>query len=488
MGFANKAQLISYPDSMGGSLRGLREAVLRHFPGCFSGGVHVLPPYPSSGDRGFAPLGYAEIDPRFGTWEDIAALGDVGPVMLDLMVNHVSRRSACFQDFLQKGRASPYASYFIDVSKFWPGGEPDPADLAAIFLRRKFPYSDYELATGERARVWTTFGHEDPSEQIDLDFESPEVLRMTTDTIASLRSRGVRALRLDAVGYIVKKRGTSCFLVEPEIWEAMGRIREEADRLGVDLLPEVHAPLEIQRKLSERGYWGYDFALPFLVLEALLGGKAEALLSYLRGRPERLFTMLDCHDGIPVKPDLDGLVDEASARRVVDLCLRRGANLSRIASRGFQSADGFDVHQIRCSLFSALDGDEDAHVAARAIQLFVPGIPQVYYVGLLAGANDDEAARRSGDGRAVNRHDYSMGEIEAAAARPVVRRLARLLRLRNECPAFDGTFSAKASGASGLELSWEKGPSRVALAVDLERREAVVTRRGGDGADDRWLA
>jgi sucrose 6(F)-phosphate phosphorylase len=487
MGFANKAQLISYPDSMGGSLRSLREAVLRHFPGCFAGGVHILPPYPSSGDRGFAPIGYSEIDPRFGTWEDIAALDEIGPVMLDLMVNHVSRRSAYFRDFLEKGRASAYADYFIDVSKLWPEGEPDPADLAAIFRRRKAPYSDYHLATGETARVWTTFGHDDPSEQIDLDFESPEVWRMTIDTIAALRSRGVRALRLDAVGYIVKRRGTSCFFVEPEIWEAMGRIRKAADALGVDLLPEVHAPLEIQRKLADRGYWGYDFALPFLILEALLGHSGSDLLAYLRDRPPRLFTMLDCHDGIPVKPDLDGLVDEAAARRVVELCLERGANLSRIQTPAFASPGGFDVHQIRCALFSALGGDEDAHVAARAIQLFVPGIPQVYYVGLLAGSNDEEGARSAGDGRAVNRHDYTMREIDEAAARPAVRRIARLLRLRNECPAFDGAFSARAAGDSKLELSWENGPSRASLAVDLEKREAVVTRRGG-GADDRWLA
>jgi sucrose 6(F)-phosphate phosphorylase len=487
VGFANKVQLISYPDSLGGNLKTLREAVLKHFPGCFAGGVHVLPPYPSSGDRGFAPLGYSEIEPRFGTWEDIAALGEVGPVMLDLMVNHVSRRSAYFQDFLEKGSASPYARYFIDVSRIWPGGEPEPSDLAAIFRRRKAPYSDYLLATGETARVWTTFGHEDPSEQIDLDFGSPDVWRMVIDTVAALRSRGVRSLRLDAVGYIVKRRGTSCFFVEPEIWEAMGRIREAAEGLGVDLLPEVHAPLGIQRALAERGYWGYDFALPFLVLEALVSRGASALLGYLRDRPPRLFTMLDCHDGIPVKPDLDGLVDEAAARKVVELCLARGANLSKIQTPAFASPGGFDVHQIRCALFSALGGDEDAHVAARAIQLFVPGIPQVYYVGLLAGSNDEEAARAAGDGRAVNRHDYTMREIDMAAARPAVRRVARLLRLRNECPAFDGSFSARPNGDAGLALSWEKGSSRVELAVDLERREALVTRKDGD-AEDRWLA
>ncbi len=487
MAFANKAQLISYPDSMGGDLKGLREAALRHFPGCFAGGVHVLPPYPSSGDRGFAPIDYSRIEGRFGNWADIAALGDIGPVMLDLMVNHVSRRSACFRDFLEKGRASPYAPWFIDVSRIWPGGEPDPADLAAIFRRRELPYSDYELPSGEKARVWTTFGHEDPSEQIDLDFESPEVMAMTIDTIAALKSRGVGALRLDAVGYVVKKRGTSCFFVEPEIWETMGRIREAADELGIDLLPEVHAPLGIRRRLAEKGYWGYDFALPFLVLEALLNGSGSALLSYLRDRPARLFTMLDCHDGIPVKPDLDGLVDEEAARRVVDICLERGANLSRIKSPAFASPGGFDVHQIRCALLSALGGDEDAHVAARAIQLFVPGIPQVYYVGLLGGTNDEEAAKEAGDGRAVNRHNYAMREIEEAAERSVVRRVARLLRLRNECPAFDGSFSARATGDSRLELTWLKGPSRAVLAVDLRTREAIVTR-GGEGSEDRWKA
>jgi sucrose 6(F)-phosphate phosphorylase len=488
MAFANKAQLISYPDSMGGDLRSLRESVSRHFPGCFAGGVHVLPPFPSSGDRGFAPIDYSAIDPRFGTWEDIAALGEIGPVMLDLMANHVSRRSPYFEDFLAKGGASPYAGLFLDVARIWPDGRPDPEDLAAIFLRRPAPYSEYRLATGETARLWTTFGHEDPSEQIDLDLESPQALRLLIDTMAALRSRGVRALRLDAVGYIVKRRGTSCFFVEPEIWDALGRIREAADELGLDILPEVHAPLGVQRKLAARGYRGYDFALPFLVLEALTSGSGAALCAYLADRPSGLFTMLDCHDGIPVKPDLDGLVDEAAARKVVDLCLERGANLSRVYSESHRAPGGFDVHQIRCAYFSALGRDEDALVAARAIQLFSPGVPQVYYVGLLAGENDEEGARSSGDGRAVNRRNYAMGEIEAAAARQVVQRTARLLRFRNECPAFDGRFSSRPLGDSAMELSWELGASRARLSVDLKTREAIVTQAGLDREEGRWKA
>jgi sucrose phosphorylase len=486
MAFANKVQLISYPDSLGGNLRSLRENVERFFPGCFAGGVHVLPPFPSSGDRGFAPLRYDEIDPRFGSWDDIAALGSIGPVMLDLMANHVSRHSRYFADYLEKGAASSYADFFLGLEKVWPDGEPRQEDLAKIFLRRPRPYSEYKLGSGETTRVWTTFGHEDPSEQIDLDLTSPAALRMLTDTMDSLRARGIAALRLDAVGYAIKKMGTSCFFVEPEIWELLARLRAEAERIGLELLPEVHAPLELQRKIADRGYWGYDFALPFLILDAILNKKSASLARYLRDRPERLVTTLDCHDGIPVKPDLDGLVDEADARAAVDFCVGRGANLSRVYSTAHKSAGGFDVHQIRCSYYSALGCDDDAYIVARALQLFVPGVPQVYYVGLLAGENDLEGARQSGEGRDINRRNYSDEEIEAAAGKPVVRRLARLLEFRNESPAFGGRCSIEEPREGALSLAWRNGEASARLEVDLAARHALVSSRGDDGIERRW--
>jgi sucrose phosphorylase len=329
MAFVNKTQLITYPDSLGGNLGSIRDVVSRFFSGCFPGGIHVLPPFPSSGDRGFAPITYSDIDSCFGTWEDIKSLTEISPVMLDLMVNHVSRQSVYFRDFLEKGRSSLYSDFFIDISKIWPDKMPDAGDLAKLSLRRSAPYSAYRLATGETVRVWTTFGHEDPSEQIDLDLGSPPAMRMLIDTLAMFRERGIRMLRLDAVGYIVKRKDTSCFFVEPEIWDVMGRIRTAAEKIGIDLLPEVHAQIDIRTKLADHGYWGYDFALPFIVLDAILRRRSKYLASYLRERSPRLFTMLDCHDGIPVKPDLDGLVDESDARRIVDICVERGANLSR---------------------------------------------------------------------------------------------------------------------------------------------------------------
>jgi sucrose phosphorylase len=184
--------------------------------------------------------------------------------------------------------------------------------------------------------------------------------------------------------------------------------------------------------------------------------------------------MLDCHDGVPVKPDLDGLYAADEVRRTVGTCLDRGGNLSLIVSPEHQDEDGFDVHQIRGTYYSLLDCDDDAYIAARAIQFFVPGVPQVYYVGLLAGRNDVEAVARSGEGREINRHNYSAGEIEAAVQTEVVRRLERLIRLRNEHPAFDGEFRVLDSDATTLRLSWSNDNDSCVLDVDFASLSTTV--------------
>ena len=119
-----KPQLISYADSLGGDLASLHELLTTDLAGVFTGGLHLLPPFPSSGDRGFAPLGYDQIEPTFGDWDDIARLSESGPLVLDVMVNHISRQSEAFVDFEQKGRASKWADLFITLDKLWPDGEP----------------------------------------------------------------------------------------------------------------------------------------------------------------------------------------------------------------------------------------------------------------------------------------------------------------------------------------------------------------------------
>jgi len=476
MAVKNKVQLITYPDSLGGNLKTLNEVLNKYFADIFEGGIHILPPFPSSGDRGFAPLTYLEIEPEFGTWNDIRAIGEKFDILLDLMVNHISKQSAYFQDFLKNGRDSEFADLFITLDKIWPDGVPVQEDVDKMFLRRTEPYSTFQIGeSGEQIQVWTTFGKQVPSEQIDLDINSALTKKLLTDFMVNFSKQNIKIVRLDAVGYVIKKMGTSCFFVEPEIHQFMEWITDLANSLDIELLPEVHSHYSIQNKLSEKGHWIYDFILPYYILETLINHSGEELCEYLRVRPHKQFTMLDCHDGIPVKPDLDDLVSTTDARKIVDVCMERGSNLSLIFSDKHKSADGFDVHQIRCSFYSALGCNDDAYIAARAIQFFAPGIPQVYYVGMLAGENDTENVLKTGEGREINRHNYTVAEIDQAIKKPVVQRLMKLIRFRNQYPAFNGTFVVSETKNDMILLSWEKDNSRCILKVNLNTYSTQVS-------------
>lgn len=476
MSVKNQVQLITYPDSLGGNLQNLRHVLASHFPQLFSGGIHILPPFPSSGDRGFAPLTYLEIEPQFGSWQDIEQLSENHDILLDLMVNHISAQSTYFQDFLTRGRLSEHADLFITLDKIWPGGHPLKEDLDQIFLRRPLPYSEFQIkASGVTERVWTTFGKTNPSEQIDLDVNSQGTKNLLRQFMQNFHDHGVKIVRLDAVGYVIKKRQTTCFFVEPEIYQFLEWISELTRPLAIELLPEIHSNYQIQYKLAEKGYWIYDFILPYRILDAFFNKTSQRLCEYLRSRPHRQFTMLDCHDGIPVKPDLDGLYQRSDVSNVVDVCLGRGANLSLILSPEHKDPDGFDIHQIRGSIYSLMGEDDDAYLAARAIQFFTPGIPQVYYVGLLAGKNDLEAYNRTGEGREINRHNFSLQEIDAAVQKPVVRKLIKLIRLRNGHPAFNGQFSVQPSSDHEISLKWVHGNDFAALTVNFLSGRSEIT-------------
>jgi sucrose phosphorylase len=295
-----------------------------------------------------------------------------------------------------------------------------------------------------------------------------------TDFMRNFSQNNVKIIRLDAVGYVIKKRGTSCFFVEPEIDAYLEWIRNLANAFDIEILPEIHAEYEIQSRLAQKGYWIYDFILPYTILEALITKSSQKLKEYLRVRPHNQFTMLDCHDGIPVKPDLNGLYQSEEARKVVDVALQRGSNLSLIYSPAHKDPDGFDVHQIRCTYYSILDCNDSAYLIARAIQFFTPGIPQVYYVGLLAGKNDSEAVAQTGEGREINRHNYSIEEIDQEVARPVVKKLIELIQFRNTHPAFNGHFEIVPCEDASLILTWNNQDNYARLSIDLSKLSTEI--------------
>jgi glycosidase len=241
---------------------------------------------------------------------------------------------------------------FITLDKVWPNGDPPAEDVARIFLRKpESPFSTVTIAdTGEQERVWTSFGSADWSEQVDLDVTSAATRSLIIDWLRFFASHGVRIVRLDAVGYVIKKPGTSCFMVEPEIYDFLGWVTGQAGSFGLAILPEVHDTFTTHTRLSEHGLWTYDFVLPGLVLHALETGEATRLAEHLARSPKRVFTTLDSHDGIPVRPDLDGILEPAEMIELADGLERRGGNINRILST--THANGVDIHQVNCTYYS----------------------------------------------------------------------------------------------------------------------------------------
>jgi sucrose phosphorylase len=473
----NQAQLIAYADRLsGGTFRDLQRLLDGPLAGAF-GGVHVLPFFhPIDGaDAGFDPIDHTQVDPRLGTWEDVAALAERVDVMADVIVNHISRHSPQFVDWDRCGNDSPYAGMFLTYSRVFPAGARERDLLALSRPRPTLPFTGHTNARGDHILLWTTF----TSDQIDIDVRNPEGRRYLTSILTHLHAAKVRAIRLDAIGYAIKQSGTSCFMI-PETRAFIDDITAQAHALSMDVLVEVHGPYQTQLEVAQQVDWVYDFALPPLVLHALYTRDTIPLRRWLEIRPHNAITVLDTHDGIGVADvaahadgRMPGLLPPDAVNALIETIHARSRDESRLASGS--AARNVDTAQINCTFYDALGGRDTEYLVARAIQCFLPGIPQIYYVGLLAGTNDVELLRRTGEGRDINRHHYTPGELQEALAKPVVQALVSLLRFRNTHAAFQGTFHLEPSDATRLVFAWTNGSAITRLDVDLAEMSAEVT-------------
>jgi sucrose phosphorylase len=464
----NQVQLIAYADRLGGSLPALHQVLQGPLAGLF-GGVHVLPFYrPYDGaDAGFDPADHAQVDPRLGSWADLGRLSASLETVADLIVNHVSTDAAEFRDYLDRGDRSPQAPMFLTLGRVFPGGATEE-DLLRIFRPRPgLPFTPM-LVAGRRRLVWTTF----TSRQVDLDVRSPPARRYLLGLLERLAAAGVATVRLDAVGYTVKTPGTSCFMTADTL-AFVDELAGWARRLGLQVLAELHSHHQRQLELAAHVDRVYDFALPALVLHGLFTGDGEPLRRWLAIRPANAVTVLDTHDGIglvdvgadPADPHKAGLLSPGQVEALVARIHVNSGGASRPATG--QTASTADLYQVSCTLYDALGGDDRRYLLARLLQLCTPGIPQVYYVGLLAGGSDLALAARTGDGRELNRHRYSAAELAEALERPVVGALARLIRFRNAHPAFQGELTCPDAPAGAIRLRWRNGREQVEVAADL---------------------
>jgi sucrose phosphorylase len=467
----NKVQLITYADRLGGgNLTELHRLLKGPLAGLF-GGVHVLPFYfPINGaDAGFDPIDHTRIDPCLGSWADLKALGQDVDLMADLIVNHVSCASPQFIDYSEKGEASIYNGMFLTMDSIFPNGATE-SDLLTIYRPRPgLPFSCVTLKNGKKRLLWTTF----TKQQIDINVDHPQGQAYLQSVLQTLHENNIRMVRLDAVGYAVKKAGSSCFMI-PETFAFIESLARQAATLGIEVLVEIHSYFRRQIEIARQVDRVYDFALPPLVLHAIFNRTARYLKQWLAISPRNAITVLDTHDGIGVidiaadgtdPQDHPGLMPPKELDALVERIHINSNGQSRQATGA--AASNLDLYQVNCTFYDALRRNDHDYLLARAIQIFAPGIPQVYYVGLLAGENDMALLAKSGVGRDINRHYYSVEEIDQALQRPVVQSLFELIRFRNHHPAFNGSFSVLETRDSGITMRWDNGVDWAILEVDF---------------------
>lgn len=462
----NKVHLITYVDRLAqGGLLELQNLLEKELKDVF-GGVHLLPFfYPIDGtDAGFDPIDHTQVDARLGSWEDIHALSETTDIMADVIVNHVSAKSPQFLDYLEQGEKSRFANMFLTLNAVFPNGVTEKELLNIYRPRPSLPFTTLGLKDGSKKMFWTTF----TSNQIDIDVQSAQGKAYLISILEQFHKAGIKMIRLDAAGYAIKKAGTSCFMI-PETFDFIDWFREQATSCGMEVLVEIHSYFKKQIEIAKQVDWVYDFALPPLVLHSIFKGTSIYLKKWIEIRPENTITVLDTHDGIGVMDvgrsgDLPGLLPDEEIDSLVEEIHVRSQGQSKAATGA--AASNLDLYQVNCTYFDALGKNETQYLLSRAIQFFMPGVPQVYYTGLLAEPNDMELLSKTNVGRDINRHYFIGDEVMIAIKRPVVQKLIRLIKFRNSHTSFSGKFTLEKTNDDSMILRWQNGDEWSKLVVD----------------------
>jgi glycosidase len=457
------AFLITYADTLYRKgekpLRTLHRFLKKHLKDRVTG-IHLLPFFPSSSDAGYAVIDYKEVEPAFGSWEDIGNISRDYRLIVDLVLNHVSSRSEWFRAF-RKGDPR-YRDYFIWSNK--------RIKMPEVFRPRDTPlFTKFPTARGKKY-LWTTFG----PDQIDLNYKSPEVLLRMIDVLLFYLSKGAEVIRLDAIGYVWKEPHTSCVNLS-KTHQIVRLFRSILEYVGPYALILTEANFPYKENIS---YFGegheanmvYKFSLPPLVMDAF----ARKDTSYIRAVTERtredllFFDFLASHDGIGLMSAKD-ILEKEGFENLLRVTKVHGGLIS------YKATDGAEApYELNISYFDAINDpnqpDDSLAVkrfmASQAIMLALRGIPGVYVHSLLGSRNNHEGVEQTGIKRMINRERISEDTTEAALSDVRSRRhqvfqgFLRLLKAREGIRAFH--------------------PSSVRKVIDCDKRLLAIERQYAD--------
>ena len=411
---ANDVLLIAYPDNIISPnippLQSLQKFLAKYFSDTISI-VHVLPFFPSTGDDGFSVQNYFEVDEKFGDWIDIGELVTHTTLMVDVVLNHCSVKSSWFIGY-QNGDPL-YENFFCTV--------PEDFDISNIVRPRSSSLQEKFLVNGEERNIWCTFS----SDQADLNFKNPTVLRKLIDVIFWYIEMGVRVFRLDAVAFIWKDSGTTG-LNAPQAHSIVRLLRALVDYVdrGIILITETNLP--VRENLSYFGngneaHWIYNFTLPPLSIFTLMFGDASQIRKWSTGMPRALpntayLNCLSSHDGIGLRP-VEGVLTDQQLDQMVSQLESNGSLFSwRNISQSEQK-----IYEANITLFDSLrqtasdptgEFKIERYLAANFIMLSFEGVPAFYLNAIFATGNDTDAVNKNHSNRAINRHKWSKIELE----------------------------------------------------------------------------
>ncbi|MCD6479003.1 MAG: sugar phosphorylase [Candidatus Diapherotrites archaeon] len=487
------AVLITYPDAFYRTdekpLRTLRAFLEKYLLGIING-VHILPFFPYSSDRGFSVIDFYQVKPELGTWQDIAEIGKRFNLMVDLIINHVSTQSAWFKKFLEDDPY--YKNFFISFSK----GEIPHSELAKVFRPRPTPVLTRFKTNDSERWVWTTFSVGTSTDQVDLNYKNPEVLLEMVKVLLFLL-KNAHAIRLDAIAYIWKELGTNC-IHRPQAHIITQLFRDILDvvKPSAILITETNVP-----HAENISYFGnganeaqavYNFSLPPLTLHAFWSEDTNYLskwASSLAVPSDRttFFNFLDSHDGIGIL-GARGILPEKEIEAMFEEVKKRGGELSYKAN-----PDGTkSVYEMNITWWSALNNASSEplqtqvqrFLCSRAIALALQGIPGIYYLSLFGCENDIEGMEKSGLARDINRTNLEITALEeklqnkdAKEAR-VFWSLLGLIKTRVSCKAFHPNAEQKVLFLSpevfALLRTSPDGKERILALHNVSRQETEV--------------
>jgi len=432
--------LITYADTVceaGGRapLQALNAFSKKHLKGAIRT-IHLLPFYPWSSDDGFSVIDYRKVDPQCGDWEDVVDLGQNFDLMFDIVLNHCSAKSSWFRDFV--AGIEPARHYFLSMD---PEG-----DYSGVVRPRTTPLLTKTRTRDGEAHIWTTFS----PDQVDLNWQNPEVFFEFLDILFLYLSKGMRIARMDAVTFLWKELGTNCVHL-PETHEVVKLFRDICEIVAprTIILTETNVPHAENISYFGNGdeaHMVYQFSLPPLLLHAFTTGNGAFLTKWamaLEPPPEgcTFFNFTASHDGIGVRP-VEGILPVSERDTLIAHVENAGGRVNwRSMPDGTRQP-----YELNITYYSALAIPGDTKLGAarflcsQALALSMRGIPGIYFHSLTATENDYEGLEQTGENRSINRRKWQVPELKnhlgGGVGKLVFNRYTRMLRRRTEHPAF----------------------------------------------------